>query len=137
MNVVRQLTGNDCGIAALAMLAAHHGRPADFAQLAGEVPLKSQGIDLLTLSRLAQRLGLKTRGIQSSYEALATCRLPAIAHLRGPFGAGHFVVLLAWEPNCVTIADPARGLRTISRRRFCRLHSGYLLLADRNPTAVS
>jgi ATP-binding cassette subfamily B protein len=124
----RQRGRNDCGLAALATIAEHHGKSVNYDEFAGEVALQGDGTDLLTLSKLAQRLGFRTLGIQSSYEALAACDLPAIAHVRHDDGAGHFIVLLEWTPNFVTVADPGRGLRTISRKRFSRRRTGYLLL---------
>ena len=88
------------------------------------------GIDLLTLSRLAERLGFKTRGVKTSYDAIATCRLPAISHVRRRFGSGHFAVLHHWNRDHVVVADPARGLRKISRKAYCAHRTGYILLIE-------
>lgn len=127
--VVRQRGDNDCGLAALATVAAHHGVAVDYQALLGQILLDGDGTDLLTLSRLAARLGLRTQGVKASYDAIAGCRLPAIAHVR-LFGAGHFVVLHRWSERHVVVADPAQGLRTLSRRAFCRRASGYVLLVE-------
>jgi ATP-binding cassette subfamily B protein len=54
--------------------------------------------------------------------------LPAIAHLRRRLGGGHFVVVHRWTSAYVVIADPAVGLRKLSRRAFRRRSTGYLLI---------
>jgi ABC-type bacteriocin/lantibiotic exporter with double-glycine peptidase domain len=82
---------------------------------------------LRTLSRFARRIGFRTEGAKVSYDAIAGCELPAIAHLRRLWW-GHFVVLQRWGPTHVLLADPARGARRLSRRTFCRRSSGYLLI---------
>lgn len=130
LTVVRQRCDNDCGLAAVATVAAHHGCPVDYRHLADPVILDGDGTDLLTLSQLAERLGFETRGVKTSYDAIANCQLPAIAHVRRPFGAGHFIVLLCWTPTYVIVADPAKGLRRYSRKSFCRQRTGYLLLVQ-------
>lgn len=130
LTVVRQRCDNDCGLAAVATVAAHHGCPVDYQDLTDHVVLDGDGTDLLTLSRLAERLGFQTRGVKTSYDAIATCQLPAIAHVRRRFSSGHFIVLHRWTPDHVVVADPARGLRKFSRKTYCRRQTGYLLLIE-------
>ena len=127
-SVVRQRQCNDCGVAALATAAACHGISVDYANLVDAMNLDPDGTDLYTLALAASRIGLRPQGAKATYEGLRQCRLPAIAHFVSRSGSKHFVVLLTWAPDRVVIADPARGLRTLSRRTFCRRHSGYLLL---------
>src|SRR5262249_5690705 len=62
------------------------------------------------------------------YDALPGVPLPAIAHVRTGEGLGHFVVLYRVGGNGVVVADPARGVETLSRDEFCRRWTGYLLL---------
>jgi ABC-type bacteriocin/lantibiotic exporter with double-glycine peptidase domain len=128
--LVRQRRHNDCGLAALATVAGYHGRRFDREDLSGELRLDRDGTDLFTLSQIAKRAGFETRGVRASYDAIPRCTLPAIAHLRARFGAGHFVVLQRWASGHVVLADPAVGLRKISRRAFCRRSTGYLLVLE-------
>ena len=132
--VVRQRGGNDCGLAALATVAAYHGSPLIYERLMDEAAAEPDGTDLLTLSRLAEALGFQTQGVKAaSYEAMATCSLPAIAHFRRRLRGGHFVVVQRWTPEHVLIADPATGRQKLSRGTFCRRATGYLLLAKPRP----
>jgi len=101
------------------------------------VALDWDGTDLLALSRLAERLGFRTRGVKASYDAVATCQLPAIAHLRRRFGPGHFIVLHRWTPTHVVVADPGKGLLKVSRKAFCRSGTGYLLLIQPPTTGLN
>lgn len=128
--LVRQRRGNDCGPAALATVAAHHGRAFDYDGVCSQAALGGCGMDLLTLSRLAAGLGFRTEGLKGSYDAIAACRLPAIAHFHRPLGGGHFVVVHEWTTAGVILADPGRGLRKLSRRAFSRRWTGYLLLVQ-------
>jgi len=128
--VVRQESGNDCGLAALATIAVQHKRPFDYVALRQQATLGSRGTDLLALSQLAERLGFQARGVKGSYEAMSSCTFPAIAHLRRSLVGGHFVVVHEWTSGGVVIADPGRGLRKFSRRAFCRRWTGYLLLVE-------
>ena len=133
--LVRQSRGNDCGPAALATVAARHGRSFDYGKLCDDhVPVDRRGTDLLALSRLAERLGFETRGIRASYDEISMCTLPAIAHVRRRVGGGHFVVVDRWTPAQVLLADPGRGQRTLSRRAFSRRWTGYLLIIQPTPT---
>jgi ABC-type bacteriocin/lantibiotic exporter with double-glycine peptidase domain len=128
--LVRQSLGIDCGPAALATVAAYHGRPVDYDEFRTEVTLDRDGIDYLALSQIAERLGFRAQGAKASYDGIASCTLPAIAHLRRRFGGGHFVVVHRWTSTHVVLADPAVGLRKLSRRAFCRRSTGYLLIVQ-------
>jgi ATP-binding cassette subfamily B protein len=125
---VLQVADNDCGLAAVATVAAHYGRKSNYLDLVDGVLLDPDGTDLFTLSHLAQQFDLETRGVFGDYDQIGGCRLPAIAHFRKFRGFGHFAVLHRWTPAHVILADPARGIRKRSRRSFCRSWTGYLLL---------
>jgi ABC-type bacteriocin/lantibiotic exporter with double-glycine peptidase domain len=132
--VVRQRRGNDCGPAALATVTAAHGRAFDYPDLVDDAALDRQGTDLLSLARMAGRRGFSARAVKAGYCAIADCPLPAIAQFRRPLGGRHFVVLLGWSVDSVTIADPAVGLVRLSRAAFRRRSTGYFLLVE--PTAT-
>jgi len=126
--VVRQSWGNDCGPAALATVAAYHGCPFAYDDLAGKITLDNRGTDLLALSRVAKLMGFRVHGVKASYGDIPHCQLPAIAHIHRWFGGGHFVVIHRWSPTHVLIGDPAVGLRMLSRKAFCRRSTGSFLI---------
>jgi len=126
---VYQRGSNDCGPAALATVAAQHGRRMNDADLY-DCRLERDGTDLFTLKRAAERLGFKAEGVKAAYDAIGQCDLPAIAHMRCVLSHGHFVVVHRWNPAYVIVADPAAGVRTFSRTTFLRRWSGYLLLVQ-------
>jgi ABC-type bacteriocin/lantibiotic exporter with double-glycine peptidase domain len=132
--LVRQRWGNDCGPAALATVAAYHGSPLDYDDFSNRIALDRNGTNLLALSRIAERLGFRAEGVRASYDAIPKCTLPAIAHIRSGVGGRHFVVVYRWTSAHVVLADPAVGLRKLSRRTFCRRSTGYLLIIRPPPT---
>jgi ABC-type bacteriocin/lantibiotic exporter with double-glycine peptidase domain len=135
--VVRQRAGNDCGPASLATIAVYHGCRIDYDNLCDVAAVDRNGTDLLALSRIAERLGFRAQGIKASYDTIPTCRLPAIAQIRHRVGDGHFVVIHRWTSTHVVLADPAVGLRKLSREAFCRRSTGYLLVIQPPPTPRS
>jgi ABC-type bacteriocin/lantibiotic exporter with double-glycine peptidase domain len=127
LTIIKQRRWSDCGPAALATVIEHHGSPADSDYIADAVALGRGGTDLLSLSQVAKRLGFWTQGSKGSYNAIPNLSLPVIAHVRRLLGGGHFVVVYGWNPLNVVLADPAIGIRKVSRRAFCRQWTGYLL----------
>jgi ATP-binding cassette subfamily B protein len=125
---VRQNDGSDCGAAALATVALHHRLAIPTQRLRELVGTDVAGTSFLGLLHAAERLGFSGIGVKGPYEALVRVPLPAIAHLKTEEGLGHFVVLYRVKRSAVVVADPARGVRALSRDEFCRQWSGHLLL---------
>src|SRR5262245_8287558 len=125
---VRQNDQSDCGAAALATIALHHGRPIALQQLRDLAGTDRVGTNLLGLLEAAEKLGFSAKGVKGPYEALASVPLPAVAHVRTAEGLGHFLVLHDVRKGGVVVADPARGVEDLSRDEFCKQWTGYLLL---------
>jgi ATP-binding cassette subfamily B protein len=132
---VRQDDQSDCGAAALATIARHHRMPMGLQQVRELAGTDRIGTNLLGLVLAAEKLGFSARGVKGPYEALPQAPLPAIAHVRTPEGMGHFVVLHRVKDASVVVADPARGVKELTRDEFCRRWTGYLLLAVPDPKA--
>ncbi len=126
--VVRQEDGSDCGAAALATVALHHRRPVRLRELRELVGTDRSGTNLLAMRQAAETLGFSARGVRGSYESLGHLTLPAVVHVRGETGSGHFVVIHHVRKDSVVVADPFRGIVSLSREEFCRGWSGHLLL---------
>jgi ATP-binding cassette subfamily B protein len=118
----------DCGAAALATIARHYRRPINLQTLRHLAGTDRGGTNLVGLLRAAEQLGFAAKGVKGPYEALGTLPQPAIAHVKREEGPGHYVVLYRVQKNKVLVADPAYGIRTLSRDEFCKEWTGYLLL---------
>ncbi len=127
---VRQHDQSDCGAAALATVARHHGRYIGVQQMRQLAGTDSVGTNLLGLVQAAERLAFAAHPVKGSYDALGGISLPAIAHTRNAEGLGHFVVLHRVTPKAVIMADPGRGVHKLDRKSFCDIWTGYLLLLE-------
>ena len=130
---VRQADQSDCGPAALATIALHHGVRISRERLRDVTGTDRIGTNLFGLLQGAEKLGLRGRAVKGDWAGLSTIPLPAIAHVRTPDGLGHYVVIHRVRSDAVIVADPARGIETRGREAFCAQWTGYVLLAT--PTA--
>jgi len=124
-----QLSETDCGAACLAMVLRFYGKRVSINKLRDLTNVNRDGSSLYSIAEAAECLGFESRGLKTSYDRLTKLELPAIAHWQG----FHFVVLYEVTRDRVTLADPAIGLRKISRTEFEKHWTGYLLLLT--PTA--
>jgi len=119
-----QLSETDCGAACLSMILCFYGKQVSINKLRDLANVSRDGSSLYSIAEAAEGLGFESRGLKTSSERLSQLELPAIAHWQG----FHFVVLYEVKRDCVTLADPAIGLRKISREEFEKDWTGYLLL---------
>jgi ATP-binding cassette subfamily B protein len=125
---VRQNDQSDCGAASLATIAVHHRRPVGLERLRTLTGTDREGTSLRGLMQAAEEVGFSAKAVEGPYEALPQAPLPAIAHVRTEEGLGHFVVLHAATKKAAVVADPARGLQTLSGDEFRRHWTGRLVL---------
>lgn len=132
---VQQQNSMDCGVACLAMIARHHGRPYAVADLLGHCTLTKNGLLAQDVSRLAEKLGLRTLLVKVPFESLARqVPLPCIVH----WNREHYVVVYRIDRHSVHYADPASGLHTCTHKEFLRQwqaeqHEGFALLLETTP----
>ncbi len=129
---VRQNDETDCGAAALATLARYYRRPLSVEQLRDLAGTDRVGTNLLGLIQAAEHLGFAAKAVKASGETLPQVPLPAIAHVLTDDARGHFVVLYQVRHDWVVVADPACGVRRLTRDEFGTKWTGYLLLAVPN-----
>jgi len=127
--VVRQNDRSDCGAAALATLALHHGIRRGLETLRELSATDRDGANLLGLQRAAEALGFSAKAVRTSIDVLPGVPLPAIAHVRNTEGAGHFVVIHQVRRGRVVLADPSQGLVRMQLDEFAKQWSGHALLA--------
>lgn len=113
----------ECGLACLAMVAAHHGLLLDLRTLRERVGASPRGASLTMLAAMAGRLGLRGRALRLEPDELDALRLPAILH----WNMHHFVVLERVRHDRIEILDPARGAQRIARRELDARFTGVAL----------
>ena len=130
--LVRQNDQADCGPAALATLALHHGLSVSLEYLRHLSHTDRDGASLFGLRQAAEFLGFSAKAVRLPAESLASAPLPAVAHMTLDQGAGHYVVLFRVDRRSVVIGDPAGGIETLPMETFLQRWSGTLLLAVPN-----
>jgi ATP-binding cassette subfamily C protein len=132
--VVLQHSQEDCGAACLVAIAKHHGRTFTLTRTREAVGTGQLGTTLLGLRRGAEALGFQGRSAVASPEILKQLEelpLPAIIHWRG----NHWVVLYGKRRNQYIVADPAIGVRYLSKAELTEHWTdGVILLLQ--PDAV-
>lgn len=135
--IVRQHDETDCGAAALATVALYYRMPVGLQSVRELAGTDRRGTALGGLRDAAERLGFSAKAAKGPYEALASVPRPAIAHVIDEHNMGHYVVVCRARKNSIVIADPAEGVKTLSRDEFCQIWSGYLLLLVPDPAAAT
>jgi ATP-binding cassette, subfamily C, bacterial len=112
-SVVLQHGEEDCGAACLATIAKHHGRTFSINHVREVVATGQLGTTMLGLKQGAEALSFHARGVKALLEIIDKNQvpLPAIIHWKGY----HFVVLYGKRGRKYVIADPAVGIRYLSR----------------------
>jgi ATP-binding cassette subfamily B protein RaxB len=127
--VVLQTEAAECGLACLAMILNHHGASTDLPALRSRHAIAMTGITLSTLTEIAQREQLGTRGLRLELDELQQLRLPAILH----WDLNHFVVLKSVGQGHVVVNDPAFGERRLTLEETSRHFTGVALEVWPNP----
>ncbi|TRV42946.1 MAG: peptidase domain-containing ABC transporter [Microcystis panniformis Mp_MB_F_20051200_S9] len=124
---VLQLGESDCGAACLASIAKHSGYTIPISYIRDCVGTGQQGTTLLGLKRGAEVLGFHAQAVKGSAEILDkfnSIPLPAVIHWMGY----HWVVLYGRKRRKYVIADPAVGVRYLSRRELIEGWQNYIML---------
>jgi ATP-binding cassette subfamily C protein len=136
-HLVQQHSEEDCGAACLATIAKHHGRSFTINRIREVVGTGQQGTNLLGLKRGSEILGFKARGVKASTETLnrkSEVPLPAIIHWKGY----HWVVLYGKRGRKYVIADPAVGIRYLTKKWLMEAWTdGVMLLVEPDPIRFS
>lgn len=118
-----QSEASECGLAALAMVAAFHGHDVDLAGLRRRYATSLKGVYLTQLMSIATDLGFATRPLRLDMDDLDQLKLPCILH----WNMDHFVVLKRVTRNSIVIHDPAGGLSRYSFAETSKHFTGIAL----------
>ncbi|OUL36975.1 ABC transporter ATP-binding protein [Nostoc sp. T09] len=124
---VKQHSEEDCGAACLAAIAKYYGHNFTLSHIREAVGTGQFGTTLLGLRRGAETLGFNTRPVKTSPELLDRMHeapLPAIIHWKG----NHWVVLYGKKGKKCLIADPAVGMRHLSKKDLAEGWTDWLML---------
>jgi ATP-binding cassette subfamily C protein len=124
---VAQHSEEDCGAACLASIAKHYGRNLTLNHIREAVGTGQFGTTLLGLKRGAETLGFNARPVKTSPELLNRMNeapLPAIIHWKGH----HWVVLYGRKGKKCVVADPAVGVRYLSKQDLAEGWTDWLML---------
>ncbi|MDE1192554.1 MAG: cysteine peptidase family C39 domain-containing protein [Arachidicoccus sp.] len=110
----KQLNAMDCGPTCLRMVAKYYGRHYNADTLRQRTGFSKEGVSLLGISETAENIGFRTRGVKIDYFQLSQIALPCILH----WDQNHFVVLTDISKNKAKIADPGKGVITLSKNDF-------------------
>ena len=123
MRSVVQTEASECGLACLAMVAAHHGLEIGMPEMRRRFPMSLKGLRLSQLIDIAGKLGLHGRALRLELEGLSRLDTPAILH----WDLNHFVVLESVRRDSVVVLDPALGRRTLPMAEVSRHFTGVAL----------
>lgn len=124
---IKQHSEEDCGAACLAAIAKYYGQTFTLNRVREAVGTGQFGTTLLGLKRGAEILGFKASPVKTSPEILDKIKeapLPAIIHWQG----NHWVVLYGKKGKKFLIADPAVGMRYLSKEDIKEAWTDWLLL---------
>ncbi len=109
----------DCGAACLATISRQYGLDIPISKIRSIAGTDRQGTNVTGMIRAAEKLGFSAKGVKGDAEALFTdFPLPCIAHVIVDNQLMHYVVIHKITKNKITIADPAKGLVTLTPREF-------------------
>lgn len=121
--VVLQSEAAECGIACLTMISCYYGLNIDLFNFRNRYGSPSQGFTLLSLSKNAERVGLKSRALSLDLDEINQLKLPCIIH----WGLNHYVVLTKVRRNSFIVHDPALGKRIIGLQEMSNHFTGIAL----------
>lgn len=131
--VILQQSEEDCGAACLASIAKYHGRNLTINRIRETIGTNQQGTTLLGLKQGADTIGFNARSVKANsgiLDQIDRAPLPAIIHWQGY----HWVVLYGKQGDKYVIADPALGIRFLSKKELAEAWGDWVcLLVEPDP----
>jgi ATP-binding cassette, subfamily B, bacterial CvaB/MchF/RaxB len=125
--MIHQAEAAECGLACLAMVAAHHGLKVDLGTLRRRFSLSLKGTSLKALMQIADQIGFNSRAVRADLDELQELALPAVLH----WDLNHFVVLVKITRGLHSpryhVRDPERGARVLGAADLSRHFTGVAL----------
>ncbi len=112
--LVKQLDENDVSAACMTMIVKHYGKDFTLGQIRELTNLSVENATPAAIITGAETVGFRSRAYGIDYEQLMKVQLPGIVGLENY----HYAVLYKITPKEVHLADPAQGIRKLSREEF-------------------
>ncbi len=114
-----QLDKMDCGPTCLKIVARFYGKHYNVQTLREYCNITREGVSLIGISRAAESIGFRTKGVKISFDQLKNDALfPVIVH----WNQSHFVVVYKITgkkgKEIIHVSDPAGGLIKFPRKEF-------------------
>lgn len=110
----KQQDNLDCGPTCLRMVAKFYNRNYSIQKLRALCFTGRGGTTLWNISDAAEKIGLRSLGVRATIEQLKDVQLPCILHWR----QNHYVILYKISSTSYYIADPAKGIITLTEAEF-------------------
>ncbi len=127
--VLLQTEATECGLACVAMVAAHCGHRLDLASLRRRFSVSLKGATLSGLIDVARALGLQSRTLRLELAQMRKLKTPCILH----WDMSHFVVLREVRASGIVIHDPAVGVRSVAMTEVSKHFTGIALELSPGP----
>jgi ABC-type bacteriocin/lantibiotic exporter with double-glycine peptidase domain len=124
-----QFQTTECGVAALAMVLAHHGLHVTNEELRGLTGVSRDCVNAFEMARAARHLGMECKAFSREPDQLADIPRPFLAHLRFI----HFVVVEGISGRFVLTNDPNTGRNRIPIEKFREDFTGVVLTLKPGP----
>lgn len=109
----------DCGAACLATISRQYGLDIPISKIRTIAGTDRQGTNVAGMIRAAEKLGFSAKGVKGDEEAFfMEFPLPCVAHVIVNQNLMHYVVIHRITRKKITIADPAKGIVTLTPREF-------------------
>ncbi|MBZ5489576.1 MAG: hypothetical protein LAO76_01430 [Acidobacteriia bacterium] len=125
MKPILQKSLNDCGLACLAMIAAHHSLPFDYEALVELAPADvwSRGLSMRVLRDLGEQMGMAVEAVRCPAKQVKTLPLPVIVHTTD----NHYLLVEKVVSGGWMIVDPRYGRGRLSTEEFAGMYSELCL----------
>ena len=118
-----QYQTTECGVAALAMILAHHGRYVPMEDVRQMTGVSRDCLNAGDLVRAGRQYGLETKAYRREPDSLRNMSFPFVAHL----SFIHFVVVEGMTSDMVLVNDPAVGRGEIPIEKFNEIYTGIVI----------
>ncbi len=124
-----QHDSSDCAAAVLSTVLRTYKIENSITQLRDIMGTDINGTTVYGLVQGAKKVGFTTKAVNvNDNDVFSEYSLPAIANIHTSEGMNHFVVIHKIKEETLIIADPAQGVKEISKEEFIKTFNNILVL---------